>query len=1049
MNISEVFIRRPIATSLLMAALALIGIAAYPLLPVAPLPQVDFPTIQVTAQLAGANAETMAATVATPLEEQFGQISGVTQLTSVSALGTSQITLQFDLNRNIDGAAQDVQAAITAAGKTLPQNLTTPPYYRKVNPADSPIMILAAHSDTLPLTSVSDFAQNVIAQQVSQVSGVALVTIGGQQTPAIRVQVDPAKLQARGLTLADVRSVLASATTDAAKGAVNGAQQTFTIETNDQLTTPEPYNDVIIAYRNGAPIRIRDVGQAVTGPQDDTQLALGGVKPSTPGNAAAEIRPSVLLLIFKQPGANVISTVESIQAAMPRLATIAPQGLKLDTIADRTQTIRASVSDVEFTLALTVALVVLVILLFLRDLSVTFVPSITVPLALAGSAAVMYLLGFSLDNLSLMALTISVGFVVDDAIVVVENIYRHVEDGASPMQAALQGSREIGFTVLSISISLVAVFIPLLLMGGIIGRLFREFAMTVTAAIAVSVVVSLTLAPMLASRFFRAHRDRSHGRLYLAIEAGFDAMQGAYRRGLEVVLRHQFITLMVFFATMATTAALFLAIPKGFFPSQDTGVIRGIAYAGQDVSPERMRGIQDELARVVARDPDITAFGSFFGNGGGNTLNTARFYITLKPRDERTATAAQIIARLRPQLAKVEGAALFLQPAQDITVGGRISAGEYQYTLQDPDPNELNLWAPKLLAKLKTLPEIADVSTDQQGNAPVLTVTINRDAAARFGIQPQQIDATLNDAFGQATVTQYFTNVSSYFVILEMLPELQKDPASLNQLYIKAPTTGQLVPLSTLVTFNTDRSGPLSVSHQSQFPAATLSFNLKSGVALGQAVQAIQAATNEIGMPASVITSFQGNAQAFQTSLSSEPILILAALLVVYVILGVLYESYIHPLTILSTLPSAGAGALACLWLGGFDLSVIGIIGIILLIGIVKKNGIMLVDFAITREREGHSPLDAIREACLLRFRPIMMTTMAALLAGLPLMLENGSGSELRQPLGYAMVGGLIVSQMLTLFTTPVVYLYLDRLQQWLMGAPAHAPGEQVLAAAE
>ncbi len=1036
MNVSALFIRRPIATSLLMAALALVGIAAFPLLPVAPLPQVDFPTIQVTAQFAGASAATMAATVATPLEEQFGQIAGVTQLTSVSVLGTSVITLQFDLNRNIDGAAQDVQAAITAAGKTLPQNLTVPPFYRKVNPADTPVMILGAHSDTLPLTSVSDFAQNVIAQQISQITGVALVNIGGQQTPAIRVQVDPAKLEARGLTLEDVRGVLATATTDAAKGAVNGAQQTFTIAVNDQLTTPEPYDDLIIAYRNGAPVRVRDVGHAITGPQDVTQGALAGVK------------PSVLLLIYKQPGANVISTVDSIKAAMPRLTAIAPQGLKLDTIADRTQTIRASVSDVEFTLALTVGLVVMVILLFLRNLSATIVPSMTVPLALLGATALMYVLGFSLDNLSLMALTISVGFVVDDAIVVVENIYRHVEDGASPMNAALDGAREIGFTVVSISISLVAVFIPLLLMGGIIGRLFREFAMTVTAAIAVSVVVSLTLTPMLCSRFLRAQPKHQHGRIYLAIEAGFDAVQAAYRRGLDAVLRHQPATLLVFFATMAATAVLFLSIPKGFFPTQDTGIIQGIAYAGQDVSPDRMRAIQHNLAEVIAHDPDVQSFGSFFGNGGGNTLNTARFFIALKPRDERDATAMQIISRLRPQLAKVEGASLFLQPAQDITVGGRISAGQYQYTLQDPSSAELNTWAPKMLAKLKTLPELADVSTDQQANGPILSVTINRDAAARFGIQPQEIDATLNDAFGQSTVTQYFTNVSSYFVVIEMTPALQQDPASLNELYVKAPATGQLVPLSTLVTFNTDASGPLSVSHQSQFPAATLAFNLKSGIALGQAVTAIDQAQREIGMPASVITSFQGNAQAFQTSLASEPVLILAALLVVYVILGVLYESYIHPLTILSTLPSAGVGALLSLWGGGFDLSVIGIIGIILLIGIVKKNGIMLVDFAITREREGHSPQDAIREACLLRFRPIMMTTMAALLAGLPLMLENGSGSELRQPLGYAMVGGLLVSQMLTLFTTPVVYLYLDRLQEWLRGSQEHVP-ERLLAAAE
>ncbi len=731
MNISEPFIRRPIATSLLMSALALVGIVAFPLLPVAPLPQVDFPTIQVTAQFAGASADTMAATVATPLEEQFGQIAGVTQLTSNSVLGTSVITLQFDLNRNIDGAAQDVQAAITAAGKTLPQNLTVPPYYKKVNPADTPILILAAHSDTLPLTSVDDFAENVLAQQISQISGVALVNIGGQQKPSIRVQVDPAKLQARGLTLEDVRGVLATATVDAAKGAVNGALQTFTISTNDQLTQPEQYDDVIIGYRAGAPIRVRDVGHAITGPQDITQSALASLP--------SGVTPGILLLIYKQPGANVISTVDAIQAAMPRLAAIAPQGLKVDTIIDRTQTIRASVKDVEFTLAITISLVVMVILVFLRNIRATLIPSVTVPLALLGSTALMYLFGFSLDNLSLMALTIAVGFVVDDAIVVVENIYRHLEAGTSPMQSALKGASEIGFTVVSISVSLVAVFIPLLLMGGIIGRLFREFAITVTACIAVSVVVSLTLTPMLASRFLAAESEH-HGRIYNTIERGFEVLVNGYKTGLDIVLRHQFITLMVFFATMACTGVLFVSIPKGFFPVQDTGAIQGIAYAAQDVSPDRMRGIQKQLSDVLARDPDIAAFGSFFGNGGGNTLNTARFFLALKPRDERKASAMDIINRLRPQLAKVEGVQLFLQPSQDITVGGRISAGQYQFTMQDPSFDELSAWAPKMLAKLKTLPELADVSTDQQTNAPLLAVTINRDAAARFGIQAQEIE---------------------------------------------------------------------------------------------------------------------------------------------------------------------------------------------------------------------------------------------------------------------------------------------------------------------
>ena len=1028
MNISEPFIRRPIATSLLMAALALVGIVAFPLLPVAPLPQVDFPTISVQAQLPGASPDVMAATVAQPLERRFGQISGVTQMTSVSTLGSTSITLQFDLDRNIDGAAQDVQAAITAAGRQLPNTLSTPPTYRKVNPADSPVLVLAVRSDTLPLTTVDDFADRVMAQQISQITGVAQVIIGGEQKPAIRVQVDPAKLQTRGLTFEDVRGVLAAATTQAAKGSINDARQSFTIMANDQLVKSGDYNDVIIAYRNGAPIRVRDVGHAIDGPEDRNIAALTGEK------------PAVILLVFKQPGANVIDTVDQIKAAMPRLYSIIPPGMRVDTIVDRTQTIRASVADVEFTLALTIGLVVLVILLFLRNLRATLIPAVVVPLSLLGATAVMYLAGFSLDNLSLMALTIAVGFVVDDAIVVVENIFRHIEAGTSPLQSALKGAREIGFTVVSISVSLVAVFIPLLLMGGIVGRLFREFAITVTAAIGVSVVVSLTLTPMLCSRFLGGHAEH-HGRLYRAIEAAFDGLIGLYRRGLDVVLRHQAVTLLVFFLTLGLTGVMFVLIPKGFFPVQDTGLITGISEAAQDVSPDEMKRLQRELSAVIARDPDVASFGSFFGSGSGNTLNTGRFFIGLKPRDERTASATEIINRLRPQLAKVEGANLFLQPSQDITVGGRIARGQFQYTLQDADLDELNTWAPKMLAKLKTLPELADVSSDQQGNAPQLMVTINRDAAARFGIQPQLIDDTLNDAFGQRQVAQYYTQTNSYNIVLEALPNLQRSPAALDQIYVKAPGSGQVVPLSTLVDIDTRHTGPLSVSHQSQFPAVTLSFNLPPGVALGQAVDAIRRAESQIGKPASVSGSFQGNAQAFQSSLANEPLLIVAALLVVYVILGVLYESYIHPLTILSTLPSAGIGALLALWAGGFDLSVIGIIGIILLIGIVKKNGIMLVDFAITREHEGLSPEAAIREAALLRFRPIVMTTMAALLGGLPLMLGTGSGSELRQPLGYAMVGGLALSQLLTLFTTPVVYLYLDRLQAWLSGDRGIRPG--------
>jgi hydrophobe/amphiphile efflux-1 (HAE1) family protein len=1021
MNFSEVFIRRPIATSLLMAALALVGIVAFPLLPVAPLPQVDFPTINVTATLTGASPEIMGSTVATPLEFQFGQIAGVSQMSSVSSLGSTVITLQFDLNRNIDGAALDVQAAITAAGPTLPKNLTAPPTFKKINPADSPILIVAATSGTMPLYKVDDYAENVVAEQISQIPGVAQVQIGGQQRPAIRVQVDPAKLTARQLTLEDVRTALATSTVDAPKGTMIGPQQSFAISTNDQITEPEPYNDVILAYRNGAPVRVRDIGHAVGGPQDVT---LG---------AMHRDEPAIMLQIFKQPGANVIETVDNIKIALKNLGSIIPPGIHLTTVVDRTQTIRASVKDVEFTLVLSCILVVLVILLFLRSIQATLIPGAAVPLSLLGATAIIYLIGYSLDNLSLMAMTIAVGFVVDDAIVVVENIFRHLEAGTTPLQSAIKGAREIGFTVLSISISLIAVFIPLLLMGGIVGRLFHEFAITVVAGILVSVVVSLTLTPMLCSRFLVSEHDREHGRLYLIIERGFDAVLNGYRRGLDFVLDHQFPTLLVFLTTMAVTAVMFVMIPKGFFPTQDIGMILGISEGGQDVSAAKMKDIQRQLSDVIAKDPDIADFGSFFGPSYGNTQNTGRFVLGLKPRDDRNASASQIIDRLRPKLAQVPGARLFLTAAQDITVGGRIARGQFQYVLQDPDFHELGIWAPRLMEAMKKLPQLADVASDAQNQAPLVTININRDAAARFGIQPQVIDATLNDAFGQEEVTQFFTN-NSYYLILEVTPSIQGKLDTLNQLYVKAPTTGQLIPLSTLVNVDTDHIGALLVAHSGQFPAVTLTFNLPPGVALSQAVEAIQQASDRIGMPSTMITSFQGNAQAFQAALSNEPVLIAAALVVVYVILGVLYESYIHPLTILSTLPSAGVGALLCLWLGGFDLSVIGIIGIILLIGIVKKNGIMLVDFAINRERAGLSPREAIRQACLLRFRPIMMTTMTALLSGLPLMFGSGSGSELRQPLGYAMVGGLAFSQVLTLFTTPVIYLYLDRFQSWLSG---------------
>jgi hydrophobe/amphiphile efflux-1 (HAE1) family protein len=1000
-SISTPFIERPVATSLLMAGILLVGLVAFPLLPVAPLPQVDFPTIVVTAQLPGASPETMASSVATPLEYQFSEIGGVNQMTSTNVLGTAQITIQFDLGRNIDAAAQDIQAAIDAAGGQLPKNLPAPPSYRKVNPADSSILIFSVHSDVLPLTTVDDYAENVISQQLSRIPGIAQVSIGGQQKPAVRVQIDPAKIASLGIQLEDVASV-------------NGPSHNFAIYDNDQLLKAAPWNDVIIAYKNGAPVRIRDIGVAVDGPEN-AQLA--GWQNGKAG---------ILLLVYKQPGANIIDAVARINALLPQLMTAVPPSIKLDRIIDRTTTIQASVHDVEFTLMLTIALVVLVIFLFLRNVWATIIPGVTVPLALFGTAALMYAVGYSLDNLSLMGLTIAVGFVVDDAIVMLENVYRHIEAGLSPREAALKGAGEIGFTIVSISLSLVAVFIPLLLMGGIVGRLFREFAITVAMTILVSAFVALTLSPMMCALFLRDEKHARHGRVYLLIERGFTTMLALYTRGLDFVLRHQRPTLLVFLATVAASGILYIVIPKGFFPQQDTGIIVGLSDASQDVSFNEMVRLQHKLTDVIARDPDIQSWGASIG--GSRPINNGFVVLGLKPRDQRSATADQIITRLRPQLAQVPGATLFLQAAQDLNVGGRTSRTQYQYTLQDADLDELNEWAPRLLAELQKLPQLRDSASDQQTSGTMVSLNIDRDRAARFGIQPAAIDNTLYDAFGQRQVAQYFTQLNSYHVILEITPALQADPDSLNKLYVKSPTTGQQVPLSTFAKFDTEHVTFLSINHQGQFPAVTLSFNLAPGVALGDAVDTIEKAARAIRMPASITGTFQGTAQAFQSSLKSTPYLILAALIVVYIILGMLYESYIHPLTILSTLPSAGVGALLMLMIFHFDLSVIALIGIILLIGIVKKNGIMMVDFAIQAEREQHlSPEDSIRQACLLRFRPIMMTTMAALLAALPLMLGRGTGSELRQPLGITMVGGLLLSQALTLFTTPVIYLYLDR----------------------
>jgi len=1036
MNISAPFIRRPIATALLMVGLLVGGLVSYPLLPVAALPNVNYPTLQITAQLPGADPQTMASSVATPLELQFGEIPGLSQMTSASALGYTQITLQFDLNRQIDGTVSDTLSAINAATPYLPVGMPYPPTIRKVNPADTPILVLGLTSDTLPLTTVDAYAENILLQKISQISGVGLVGIGGQQKPAVRVQLDPEALAARGINLEDVRTALGQANVDLAKGTLNSPRQTYTLNTNDQLLNADDYANLVIAYRNGAPVRIRDVGRAVSAPENDLIAAWYNQK------------RAVLLAIQRQPGANVIETVNRIKAMMPVLQASIPPAVKVNIISDRTETIRASVSDVQFTLMLTVALVVTVIFMFLRNFWATVIPAVTVPLSLVGTFAVLYELGYSLDNLSLMALSIAVGFVVDDAVVVIENIVRHMEEGASPFEASMKGAGEIGFTIVSITLSLIAVFIPLFLMGGYVGLLFREFAVTVSVALVLSLLISLTLTPMMCAYLLKPE-GKEHGWLYRLSERGFDGLLNLYEAGLKIVLRHRFVTLMTMLATIALTGYLYVLIPKGFFPEQDTGLIIGLSEAAQDISFQAMAERQQALLNALMRDPAIASVGAAVGAGGGNTtVNDGRVYIALKPKNQR-GSMAQVLARLRTNLAKIQGITLYMQAAQDITIGGRVSKTMYQYTLNDADPGELDHWAALFLDRIKAVPGITDVATDQLNAGPLLDITIKREVASSYGILPYTIDNTLDDAFGQRIVSTMYTTLNQYHVVLEVDPKFQYGPEALNGIYVKS-SSGQQVPLSTLVD-SVVKVAPLVVNHQGQFPSVTISFNLMPGTAIGQAVSSIQKIEHDLGKPLSLQTSFQGNAQAFGASLSSTPILIVAALFVIYIILGVLYESLIHPITIISTLPSAGLGALLLLMAVHYDLSVIAIVGIILLIGIVKKNGIMLVDFAQHVEHEqGLTAEESIYQACIMRFRPILMTTMAALLGGVPMMLGTGVGSEIRQPLGYAIVGGLALSQILTLYTTPVVYIYLDRLQTWLFGqgkqtAPGHieaAPAE-------